>query len=153
MASNVPLILTPLSADSHDRLRRGYPRPQLRRNEWMSLNGEWEFAIDRDSAYASPDDVPWRAHIIVPFAPEAPASGIHDTGFYKACWYRRRCVSRPLAERQRRLLHFGAVDYSATVWVDGIMCASHEGGYTPFTVDITSLARGSEFEIIVLAED
>ena len=152
MALNVPLMLTPLSADSHDRLGRGYPRPQLRRNEWMSLNGEWEFAIDRDSAYASPDDVPWRAHIIVPFAPEAPASGIHDTGFYKACWYRRRCVSRPLAERHRRLLHFGAVDYSATVWVDGIMCASHEGGYTPFTVDITSLARGSEFEIIVLAE-
>jgi beta-galactosidase/beta-glucuronidase len=152
MALKAPLMLTPLSADSHDRLGRGYPRPQLRR-EWMSLNGEWEFAVDRDSAYTGPDDVPWHAHIIVPFAPEAPASGIYDTSFYKACWYRRRCMSRPLADRHRRLLHFGAVDYQATVWVDGIMCGSHEGGYTPFTVDITSVARASEFEVIVLAED
>jgi beta-galactosidase/beta-glucuronidase len=153
MALNVPLVLTPLSSDSRDRLARGYPRPQLRRAEWLSLNGEWEFAIDPDCAYGGPDDVPWRAHIIVPFAPESPASGINDTSFYKACWYRRRCVSRPLAERHRRLLHFGAVDYHATVWVNDIMCGAHEGGYTPFTIDITSLARGSEFDVVVLAED
>jgi beta-galactosidase/beta-glucuronidase len=146
-------MLTPLSADSLDAAGRGYPRPQLRRDSWISLNGRWDFAFDPNSSYTGPDAVEWETQIVVPFAPEAPASGLGNTGFYKACWYRRRCVLPPLEDRHRRLLHFGAVDYRATVWVDGILCGAHEGGYTPFTVDITSLARGSDCEIIVLAED
>jgi beta-galactosidase/beta-glucuronidase len=146
-------MLTTLSADSLDVSGRGYPRPQLRRDSWISLNGRWDFAFDPNSAYTGPDAVEWDTQITVPFAPEAPASGLGNTGFYKACWYRRRCVLPALADRHRRLLHFGAVDYRATVWVDGILCGAHEGGYTPFTVDITSLARGTDCEIIVLAED
>ena len=145
--------LRSLSSESLDEYGRGYPRPQLRRANWLSLNGEWDFAMDPHSACAGPDAVEWDRRIMVPFAPEAPASGISDTTFFKACWYRRRCHTRELPERHRRLLHFGAVDYTATVWVEGIMCGTHDGGYTPFTIDITSVAAGSQFEVIVLAED
>jgi beta-galactosidase/beta-glucuronidase len=141
------------SSDHLDASRRGYPRPQLRRDHWISLNGEWDFAIDHGSAHDGPDAVVWNARILVPFAPEAPASEVGDTGFYRACWYRRRCQWQPLGVGQRRLLHFGAIDYTATVWIDGILSGSHEGGYTPFTIDITSFARGGDCEIVVLAED
>jgi hypothetical protein len=146
-----PMIPT-LSSRALDATGRGYPRPQLRRQQWFSLNGEWDFAFDRDAVHSGPDAVNWDRRITVPFAPEAPASGIGDTGFYKACWYRRRVELPTLHDGHRRLLQFGAVDYRATVWVDGILCGEHEGGYTPFTIDITSLAS-SDCEIVVLAED
>ena len=141
-----------LSSESLDATGRGYPRPQLRRGQWVSLNGEWDFAFDDDASCASPDDVQFDARILVPFAPETSASGIGEAGFFKACWYRRRVTMPELPPGCRRLLHFGAVDYRATVWVDGILCGEHEGGYTPFTIDITSLAT-STCEIVVLAED
>jgi beta-galactosidase/beta-glucuronidase len=140
------------SSDSLDSTKRGYPRPQLRRREWISLNGDWECAIDRDGVWNGPDAVSWTARIRVPYAPEAPASGLGETGFFQAIWYRRRAALPQLTPGYRRLLHFGAVDYRATVWVDGILCGEHHGGYAPFTVDVTSLAH-AECEIIVLAED
>ena len=146
-------MITLLSSESLDSFGRGYPRPQLRRDSWMSLNGEWEFTFDYDAAYTGPDAVSWNARIIVPFAPETRASGVSDTSFYKACWYRRQCFWAPLEAGHRRLLHFGAVDYRATVWVGGILCGEHVGGYTPFTIDITSVAADRECEIVVLAED
>jgi beta-galactosidase/beta-glucuronidase len=149
----VPHVITRLSSESLDGEGRGYPRPQLRRDGWMSLNGEWEFALDAACAYSGPDAIRWNGRIQVPFAPEARASGVGDTGFYKACWYRRQCTLPPLIDFHRRLLHFGAVDYRATVWVNGLLCGEHEGGYTPFTIDITSLARDPECNIVVLAED
>jgi len=140
------------SSEALDAMGRAYPRPQLRRKEWISLNGEWDFALDRDGACAGPDAVVWDGRIKVPFAPETPASGIGAIGFFKACWYRRRTELPPLDANHRRLLHFGAIDYRATVWVDGILCGEHEGGYTPFTIDMTSLAS-CDCEIVVLAED
>jgi beta-galactosidase/beta-glucuronidase len=115
----------------------GYPRPQLERSEWINLNGPWEFAIDADATLSHPEQVEWRSTILVPFAPESPASGIGNTGFYKACWYRRTFEPPALSKRQRLLLHFGAVDYSATVWVNNQKCIQHTGGYTPFCIDIT----------------
>src|SRR4051794_36775843 len=87
-----------------------HPRPQLERAGWASLNGEWDFAIDPEGCWSLPDEVPWKAHIRVPFAPETAASGVGDTGFYQACWYRRAFVAPPLSEGDRLLLHFGAVD-------------------------------------------
>ena len=76
------------------QLRRGYPRPQLRRSNWQSLNGPWKFAIDPLGRYTQPDEVVWTGRIEVPFAPETPASGIGDTSFYRAVWYSRQ-LERP----------------------------------------------------------
>ena len=115
----------------------GYPRPQLERAEWTSLNGQWDFALDHDACWREPGEVPWDSTIAVPFAPETPASGIGNTDFYKACWYRRAFDAPSLEQGERVILHFGAVDHSATVWVNGTVAVRHEGGYTPFQADIT----------------
>ena len=109
-------------------ISHAYPRPQLERDEWTSLNGPWDFAIDPEAQWTLPSQIVWNARITVPFAPETPASGIANTGFYKACWYRRSFEAPDLSAGKRLLLHFGAVDYQATVWVNGSMACRHEGG-------------------------
>src|SRR5205085_8022440 len=68
---------------------RGYPRPQLRRDGWRSLDGPWQFAIDESAAWSHPDEVAWDRTIRVPFSPETRGSGIAQSGFFRACWYRR----------------------------------------------------------------
>jgi beta-galactosidase/beta-glucuronidase len=143
----------PLSSTDLDAEGRGYPRPQLRRDGWHSLNGEWEFAFDPDSAWRTPSDVLWTERVRVPFSPETSASGLGHTGFLRACWYRTGIVLEPVPEGSRYLLHFGAVDSRATVWVNGIRQGSHEGGYTPFLFDITELAHRGACEIVVQAQD
>jgi beta-galactosidase/beta-glucuronidase len=132
----------------------GYPRPMLRRGKWQSLNGEWDFAIDNDAVWRVPAEVPFDRRILVPFSPETVRSGIGDTGLYRAVWYRRIFNPPELRDRERLILHFGAVDYEATVWVNGVIAARHEGGYTPFAADITELVRGqTSVELTVLAAD
>jgi len=79
----------------------------------------------------------------VPFSPETSRSRIHDTGFFKACWYRRAVDVPPRHNGERILLHFGAVDHRATVWIDGALACVHEGGYTPFTVDLTDFVTAA----------
>src|SRR5690349_4742421 len=88
----------------------GYPRPQLQRAEWVSLNGEWEFAFDREGRWRLPSQVAFDRTILVPYSPETPASGIGDTGFFKVCWYRKTFDTPELKGGQRLMLHFGAVD-------------------------------------------
>jgi hypothetical protein len=132
----------------------GYPRPQLERATWRSLNGSWEFAIDPEGDWRSAAEVPFDRTIAVPFAPETPASGVGDTGFYQACWYRRRFARPDLAAGDRLVLHFGAVDWAATVWIEGALAGVHEGGYTPFAIDVTDYVAGvAEPEIVVRAAD
>jgi beta-galactosidase/beta-glucuronidase len=143
-----PILSTALDAEG-----RGYPRPQLRRESWISLNGEWDFAFDPDAAWRAPADVVWTERIRVPFSPEAPASGLGHTGFLRACWYRTTIDLDPPSDGSRWLLHFGAVDWTATVWANGVRLGHHEGGYTPFFFDITDVAHGGRCEIAVLAED
>ncbi len=132
----------------------GYPRPQLERAEWLSLDGEWDFVLDPDCQWRLPGQPHWNSKIRVPFSPETPASGIANTGFYRACWYRRQFDVPRLEPAERVLLHFGAVDYSARVWVNDHVVAEHEGGYTPFESDITDylLTEGPQ-TIVVCAED
>jgi beta-galactosidase/beta-glucuronidase len=143
-----------LASSALDHGGRGYPRPQLRRPVWWSLNGEWDFAIDAEGSWRLPREVRWEARIVVPLAPETPASGIDRRGFFRACWYRRRVELRRRHAAERWLLHFGAVDYAATVWIDGVAVATHIGGYTPFTCDITDLIGDRDAaEIVVRAED
>ncbi|MCA1664989.1 MAG: hypothetical protein LC659_12080 [Myxococcales bacterium] len=101
-----------------------------------------------------PEEVAWDRSIEVPFAPETARSGVGDNSFYVACWYRRTIDPPALADGERLILHFGAVDYRASVWVDRSLAVEHEGGYTPFSVDITDFLRGAHaHEIVVRAED
>lgn len=129
---------------------RGYPRPQLERAEWVNLNGTWDFAMDPEAKWTRPEDVSFTTTINVPFSPETPASGIGNTGFFKACWYRREFKVPALGERERLLVHFGAVDHHALVWVNGKLVVEHEGGYTPFYADITSALLSEGVQTIVV---
>ena len=143
-----------ISSSATDHLGRGYPRPQLRRDGWVSLNGSWDFAFDPSGTWRSPSHVQWDRSVRVPFAPEAPASGLGVTSFFRACWYRRTIPVPRLGDGERLLLHFGAVDYEATVWAGGVPVGHHVGGYTPFTIDLTPCAPGTEeLEIVVRVED
>jgi beta-galactosidase/beta-glucuronidase len=131
-----------------------YPRPTLKRNWWMSLNGVWDFALDHEAVWSLPEEVEWSTSILVPFSPETPASGIGDTGFYRAVWYRRTFDRPPIEPSEHLLINFGAVDYAATVWVNGKLAGAHEGGYTPFQIDITYLLTSDQAQTIVIrAED
>jgi len=131
-----------------------HPQPQKRREQWESLNGTWDFHIDADARLGVPEEVPWDRKIVVPFSPETEASGIHDTGFYSAVWYRTTFDPPTLKPTERLILHFEAVDYCATVWVNGAVVCTHEGGYTPFHADITdALNDQGPAEIVVRAED
>ena len=130
-----------------------YPRPQLVRDHWVSLNGQWDFAFDDDFHFSGTHKkIDWTHRIEVPFAPESRASGIGDTGFHRGCWYRRSFDIDPLDGRV--LLHFGAVDYSARVWVNGELVVQHEGGHTPFHADITRALQGAgPHELLLYVED
>jgi beta-galactosidase/beta-glucuronidase len=131
-----------------------YPRPLLRRDAWTSLDGRWDFALDPDARRRTPGEVAFDRAIVVPFSPETPAGGVADTGLYRACWYRRSFQAPALGADERLWLRFGAVDHEATVWVNGVMVAEHEGGYTPFGADVTDvLLAGQEQEVVVRAFD
>jgi beta-galactosidase/beta-glucuronidase len=128
----------------------GYPRPQMQRERWISLNGSWDCAIDAEDRIERPDGVKWDRTIQVPFAPETPLSGVGETGLHEAVWYRREFDAPGLEPGQRLLLHFGAVDYEATVWVNGKLAVRHEGGYTPFCADVTELLNESGSQVLVV---
>ena len=136
-----------------------HPRPQMTRTNWTSLDGAWQFAYDdRDegfrAAWQSTAD-PFDRTITVPFPPESRASGIGDTGPHPYLWYRRTfTVPADHSPDRRLLLHFGAVDYEATIWVNGTLVRRHTGGHVPFTADITAaLVDGAEQVVVVRAED
>lgn len=129
-----------------------YPRPQLVRRDWLNLNGLWDYAI---AAKDAPKPGKWDGKILVPFAVESALSGVgRPVGASQALWY-RRTVAVPRAFRAGRvLLHFGAVDWESTVWVNGREAGTHRGGYDPFTYDITGLLkRGKKQEIVLRVLD
>jgi len=145
------------------RLETARPRPQLVRESFLDLDGEWGFAHDDSDVglaehWHDGRELPGR--IRVPFPPESPASGIGATGFHPIVWYRRTLTPSDLEavghrEGRRAVLHFGAVDYRATVWVDGQVVGTHEGGHTPFAFDISDAIDASidQHAIVVRAED
>ncbi len=122
-----------------------YPRPQLRRDGWIDLNGVWDFDYDdadrglTDGWLA--DDHEFGQRITVPFPPESPASGIGDTSYHPVVWYRRPLELEPPVDGEVIKLHFGAVDYATTVYLNGELVGDHVGGMTPFSVDITRQLR------------
>jgi len=136
--------------------RAEYPRPQFRRDRWMSLNGRWQFEVDRADTGRERGlhEAELAGEILVPFAPESALSGIGDHDFHRAVWYRRTIrVPREWAG-ERILLHFGAVDHDATVWVGGEEVGRHRGGFSSFTIDITDrVVPGEDVPLVVRARD
>ena len=121
-----------------------YPRPNFRRDNWLCLNGEWDFSIGEKT---------FHQRIIVPYACETTLSGIEDKGFHKTVWYRKAFLLPDKMQDKKILLHFGAVDYSCDLWVNGTYIRSHVGGQTSFEADITAALVAEGENIIELKAD
>ncbi|MFO7795147.1 MAG: glycoside hydrolase family 2 protein [Promethearchaeati archaeon] len=139
--------------------RPEYPRPQLvRKNNWINLNGIWKFAFDdnneglKEEWYRKQKLEVFNEEITVPFCFQSKLSGINDNSFHDVVWYCRKFTLVEDILHKRILLHFGAVDYSAKAYINGEFVGSHDGGYTPFTCDITNFAE-KENIIVLRAED
>jgi len=137
--------------------RAEYPRPQLVREQWLNLNGAWEFEFDDerigDTEQWGKGSKTFSRRIQVPFTFQSKLSGIGDPGFHDLVWYRKAFTVPAEWTGKRILLHFGAVDYQATVWVNGQVVAFHEGGHTPFSADITAELKTGSNTLVVRAED
>lgn len=118
--------------------RPEYPRPSFCRSEWRNLNGTWDFEIDQGDSGLERGLLsdPLTDRITVPFAPESALSGIENTDFLEAVWYRRQLQVPEHWRGSDLLLHFGAADYDTTVWVDETERGRHRGGFTSFTVEL-----------------
>lgn len=126
-----------------------HPRPQLRRETWMDLNGKWDFAVQADDKTPEMFD----RTILVPYCPESALSGIHNHFPEGSFLFYRRYVRLPEAAAGHRiLLHVGAADQALTCYVNGVEIGSHTGGYTAFTMDITRAVR-EENEILLRVRD
>ncbi len=133
-----------------------HPNPQFERKGWTNLNGEWDFEFDfGNSKYEAGilDKNEWEKKIVVPFCPESKLSGIEYTDFIPAVWYRKSINITAENLKGRVLLHFGAVDYEAKIYVNGKKAGTHKGGYASFNLDITDLLSEGENVIIVNAVD
>ena len=136
--------------------RAEYPRPQFARPDWLCLNGEWQFEMDPGDSRLERGLLQrdLKGRITVPFCPESPLSGVHHTDFMQAVWYRRTVAIPESWSGRRVLLHFQAVDYDATVWVNGVEVGWHRGGFTPFTCDLRGVASpGDTITVVVRARD
>ena len=138
--------------------RPEYPRPDFQRDCWVNLNGEWQFAFDDEDAgrkekWYRPGHA-FGMRITVPFAYQTKLSGIGPTDeIHPVVWYRRSLKIADEMKGRRVLLHFGAVDFEAAVYVNGELAGTHRGGYTPFAFDITGFLREGENDLCVRAED
>ena len=133
-----------------------YPRPMLVRDDWLDLCGTWEFGVgevdDGVTLGWCSGTVTLPGTITVPFPPESALSGVGDTAAHPAVYYRREIAidAGSVDGEHRLLLHFGAVDYVADVWVNGAYVGGHAGGHTPFTFDVTDVLTPGPRQIVVL---
>jgi beta-galactosidase/beta-glucuronidase len=136
--------------------RPEYPRPSFAREEWLNLNGEWEFAFDDvDQGLRNDwfDGRPLDARIVVPFPYQTKLSGIEDKGIHEVVWYARSLNVPETWGGRDVLLHFGAVDYACTVWVNGVEVGHNRGGHVPFWFDIAPYLRPGENRLALRVED
>lgn len=137
--------------------RPEHPNPQFERKNWISLNGEWQFYIDNgesgeERGLYHPDTV-FDSKILVPFCPQSSLSGIEHKDFLRSVWYKKEVR---ITEEQLKgdiLLHFGAVDYEAFVYVNGELAGTHRGGFISFCIDITPFVKAGVNVITVQATD
>jgi hypothetical protein len=128
-----------------------YPRPQLVRDSYLNLNGRWDYAITPADA-EEPEQ--YDGQIVVPFSPEAPLSGVgRQLRPDQLLWYRRTLTLPRGFRRDRVLLHFGAVDQTCTVWLNGVPVGEHTGGYLPFGCDLTDALRPGANTLVVRVRD
>ena len=138
-------------------MREEYPRPQFEREEWLCLNGTWEFDFD-DENRAGAEHWESGGHVLgrqieVPFCFESRLSGIQDTSFHDRIFYRRRFEIPESWKGRRILLHFEAVDYRCRVFVNGRLCAEHTGGNVGFSADITDFLQEGMQTVAVAVYD
>lgn len=138
--------------------RNEYPRPNLLREDWLCLNGEWDFKIDnelvgRDYCYYSKESSFFDSKITVPFCPESKLSGIANTDFMNCVWYRREVNIPESFAGKEVILHIGACDYETKVYVGGKELCTHKGGYTPIRVNITKAIEDGKALIVIEARD
>ena len=137
--------------------RSEHPNPQFFREGWQNLNGTWDFEIDygvsgHERGMEAPDYA-MNSKIVVPFCPESSLSGIGHKDFMNCVWYKRVIDVTKEQLQGRMILHFGAVDHTATVYVNGKQAGTHVGGYVSFEFDITGLLHEGENVITVRAHD
>ncbi len=133
-------------------MREEYPRPELEREHYLCLNGEWDFTFDFGvSKQQNLKDLTFDKKINVPFCPESSLSGICYKDFINGCVY-RKFVNLQKKDGKAVLLHFEAVFYQADVYFNGTHCFTHKGGYTPFTIDVSNLVVNGDNEIILFAK-
>lgn len=136
--------------------RPEYPRPNFVRKEWLNLNGMWDFEFDDNNIGESQKwflNRDFNKRILVPFCFESELSGIGDTSRHDHIWFKRTFTVPEKWKGKRILMHFGAVDYIAKVWINDIFIGCHIGGHTPFTFDITDALKWDEDEKIVVKAD
>lgn len=136
--------------------RPEYPRPDFERTRWFNLNGDWEFEFDDDNVGECEGwqkDRNFSGKIVVPFCFQSEESGINDTGMHEVFWYRKSFNLPEDFQGKRVLLNFGAVDYFAKVWINGLYAGSHKGGYAPFKLDVTGFLQEKENTVVVRVED
>jgi hypothetical protein len=158
--ATLPVTSSRTFSNTPDIPRPEHPTPQFQRADWINLNGSWEF--EKDPEYTGmnrslPHGGIFTRTIQVPFPPESELSGINEQEFVPCVWYRRE-ISVPQAwkkKNRRVLMHFGSVDYDATIWINGTEVFFHRGRHTRFTVDITDHIHGDETpnEVVVRAID
>ncbi|MBA3873440.1 MAG: glycoside hydrolase family 2 [Anaerolineae bacterium] len=136
--------------------RPEYPRPQFQRAQWLNLNGTWQFDFDDANQGLAGhwfDQHDFSQKIEVPFVFQSKLSGIGTNVIHDIVWYRREFSTPAEWNGQQIHLNFEAVDYRATVWINGVFAGFHEGGHTPFSLDITALLKGDTNAIVLRAED
>lgn len=128
-----------------------YPRPQLAREQWLNLNGLWEYAI-LPKKEAEP--VTWQGEILVPFCVESALSGVGKTmTAADRIWYKRKISIPEQWAGKKIVLNFGAIDYESYVWINKTIVGSHKGGYDRFSIDITEYLKPGENDLVISASD
>ena len=136
--------------------RSEYPRPQMVRKDWITLNGTWQFETDpgKSGEERGMMNAPALAgEITVPFCPESELSGVNNKDFMECVWYRREIEVPKSWRGSRVILHVDACDYFSKVWVNGKLAGYHRGGYTPFSFDITDLMEDGRGAVVIRALD